>query len=137
MTLDKKEVLNLFWKSGEGIEFKIGELCRKSGKYYFKYEVESVKEALEQGFELLTSFPRLDSEYFREELFRIFVERIPNKNRKEYNNNITENDEFIALKETKGVINKDSLFFKEFYYSENQELDEEDKLLETDKKNNN
>lgn len=113
MILDKKELFNLFWKSENGSKFKIGELCRRNGKYYFKYEVESTKNAMEKGFELISSFPRLDAEYFREELFRVFADRIPNKSRKEYNNNVDENDEFTALKETKGVMDKDSLYFEE------------------------
>lgn len=113
MILDERELINLFWKSDDGVNFKIGELCRRSGKYYFKYEVESTKKAMEKGFELMDSFPRLDAEYFREELFRVFADRIPNKSRKEYNDNVDENDEFTALKETKGVMDKDSLYFEE------------------------
>lgn len=132
MILDERELINLFWKSDDGVNFKIGELCRRSGKYYFKYEVESTKKAMEKGFELLDSFPRLDAEYFREELFRVFADRIPNKSRKEYNDNVDENDEFVTLKETKGVISKDSFYFEEVKCEEEnvnkeQEIDEKNK----------
>lgn len=97
MGIEQKETLYLFWRNEEQKEFKIGELCKRTGKYYFKYNIEETKEALEHGFELLSGFPRIDAEYFKEELFRTFADNIPTKERKEIVNDEDNSDDFEVL----------------------------------------
>lgn len=99
MGIEQKETLYLFWTNDEQKEFKIGELCKRTGKYYFKYNIEETKKALEHGFELLSGFPRIDAEYFKEELFRTFADKIPTKERREIVNNEDNNDDFEILVE--------------------------------------
>jgi hypothetical protein len=118
MQQEIREILWLTWKNEEGESFRVGELHRRSGKYYFKYEINEVKRAEKCGFELLKFLPIADSEYFREELFRTFMERIPSKSQKGIDEllkkyDIGEYDEFELLKKTGGKSDTDRFEFIE------------------------
>jgi hypothetical protein len=73
----------LIWKSEQGESYNVGELGFKSGKYYFRYNEANVKNAKSVGFELLSSFPKVNAKYFREELFKTFQDWIKEKEQKE------------------------------------------------------
>ena len=40
MTSEVKNIIWMIWKNSEGESFKVGELCRREEKYYFKYDIE-------------------------------------------------------------------------------------------------
>lgn len=117
MIRDKFDKLYLIWNNGEGKEIEVGELKKKKNHYYFKYNIEGVKEAQEYGFELLPSLSKLQVSYFREGLFRAFTDWIPNKSKglgtisKE--NNQEEIDEFEILRISKDNLNVDRFKFIE------------------------
>lgn len=75
----EREELLLAWKQPRTRQrFLIGRLWRDASAYRFRYELESpfsVKEALEQGFSLLSPFPEIDTQYGSSELFPIFRRR--------------------------------------------------------------
>ena len=77
MTCKVDSVICMRWKNNEGELFKVGELSKKTGKYYFEYDIRGVQNAKEYGFCLLPCFPKVDAKYFREELFRTFSSRLP------------------------------------------------------------
>jgi len=109
------EILWLVWKK-EDKTFKVGELHRRRGKYYFKYDVKGVERASEYNFRLLPYLPKVDAEYFREELFRSFAERIPSKEKRNIDevlrqHDVEEYDEFELLKKTGGKSEYDNLEF--------------------------
>lgn len=65
------EKINLMWKSNNE-SFNVGELLFSDSRYYFNYNVNEVKKAKEYGLELLEGFPRVNSKYFSEEMFKLF-----------------------------------------------------------------
>ena len=75
-----------------------------------------MKKAQEYGFSPLPYLPRIDAEYFREELFRSFSERLPWHGKKDVNSvlkeyNLEEYDAFELLKKSGGKISTDSFEF--------------------------
>jgi hypothetical protein len=126
MASEVENIIWMMWRNEQEESFKVGELCRKGGKYYFKYDAEGVKKAEEDGFLPLSQFPRLDVEYFREELFHSFSERLPSKREansllKEYK--LKEYDVFELLKRSGGKITTDSLEFVSPFNDESNNLD--------------
>lgn len=111
MSLQNEDVLYLIW-CGEKEEYKVGKLWRREKKYYFKYIVEEVKEAIEEGFELLEGFPRIDAEYFKEELFSAFVKHINIKGRKDVMVKEERVDEFKMLENLNKKDTKEGFYFK-------------------------
>lgn len=83
MASDIKNVIWMIWKNSEGESFKVGELIRRTEKYYFKYDILGVEKAVEYGFQPLPNLPRIDVEYFREELFSSFSKRLPSSGKKD------------------------------------------------------
>ncbi|MFT5874717.1 MAG: hypothetical protein ACI8WT_003694 [Clostridium sp.] len=111
-----KNVIWMMWKNDQGEPFKVGELSKSDEKYYFKYDIDGVKKAEEYGFSLLPYLPRIDAEYFREELFRSFSKRLPWHGKKDVNSvikeyNLKEYDEFELLKKSGGKTQTDSFEF--------------------------
>ena len=111
-----KDTIWMIWKNDEGESFKIGELSRRTKKYYFKYDIDGVKKAEAYGFSPLPSLPRIDAEYFREELFQSFSERLPWHGRKDTNSvlkeyDLEEYDSFELLKKSGGKVSTDSFEF--------------------------
>lgn len=111
MSLENEDVLYLIWCS-ENEEYKVGKLWRREKKYYFKYIVEEVKKAMEEGFELLEGFPRLDSEYFKEELFAAFIKNINIKSKKEIMDKEELVDEFKILENLSKNEMKEGFYFQ-------------------------
>lgn len=128
MTSEVKDIIWMTWKNSEGESFKVGELARRGEKYYFKYDIEGVKKAEEYGFALLPNLPRIDVEYFREELFCSFSKRLPWYGKKDVSSvlkeyGLEEYDAFELLKKTGGKSSGDSFEFI-------TPFDEEDIILE-------
>ena len=126
MASEVDNIMWMMWKNEQEESFKVGELCRRGGKYYFKYDIDGVKKAEEYGFSSLPQFPRLDVEYFREELFHSFSERLPGK--REANSLLKEHklkeyDAFELLKRSGGKSATDSLEFVSPFNDENNNLD--------------
>lgn len=65
--------INLVWRSEGNNRFIIGEILNSDHRYYFKYNGEEVKKAIEEGFNILEGFPRINSKYFSEEPFKLFT----------------------------------------------------------------
>ena len=115
MSYKQDEILWLVWKENDK-SFKVGELHRRDDKYYFKYDVEGVEKASKYNFKVLPYLPKVDAEYFREELFRSFADRIPNKTKRNIDDllrqyGLREYDEFELLKRTGGKSENDNLEF--------------------------
>jgi len=124
-----KDIIWMTWKNSEGESFKVGELARQSEKYYFKYDIDGVKKAKEYGFSPLPNLPRIDVEYFREELFCIFSKRIPQYGKRDVSSvlkeyGLEEYDAFELLKKSGGKSSEDSLEFIAPFDKENIVLDE-------------
>lgn len=80
--INLNEILYLTWRCTEDT-FKIGELIFCENRYYFKYDIEGVKEATKHGFELLNGFSRLNSKYFSEVPFKLFSSWISTNHKQE------------------------------------------------------
>ncbi len=65
--------INLIWESEKNSNFIIGQILNCQGRYYFSYNQEEVKKAIDEGFNVLDGFPRINSKYFSEELFKLFT----------------------------------------------------------------
>ena len=77
-----KDLVYLVWTDYKtGKKFKIGELYKEDGTYYFKYLKENVKEAMKYDFSLLTAFPQINATYDNPKLFACFGARLPEKTR--------------------------------------------------------
>jgi len=123
MTSEVKNIIWMIWKNDQGEPFKVGELSRRSGKYYFKYDIDGVKKAEAHGFSPLPYLPRIDAEYFREELFRSFSERLHWHGKKDVTSilkeyDLEEYDAFELLKKSGGKISTDSFEFIPSYEEE-------------------
>jgi len=78
---DGKDYLLLVWKEPKTRRnYIIGELA-KNGQFEFSYGYE-VQKAIEEGFELLISFPEINKLYKSEQLFSVFASRLPDPKRK-------------------------------------------------------
>jgi len=129
MTSEVKNIIWMIWKNSEGESFKVGELSRRAEKYYFKYDALGVEKAEEYGFSPLINFPRIDVEYFREELFSSFSERLPWHGKKDVSSvlkqyDLKEYDAFELLKKSSGKISTDSFEFVAPFDEESIVLDE-------------
>lgn len=110
------ETLYLIWRLSEDESITIGELNRKDrDKYYFKYDLEGVREAIHKGFQVLSTMPIITAKYFKEELFSIFQRRVSGKHKKEILEDIEEKqdeyDDFTLLMISKGKCIDDGLEF--------------------------
>lgn len=116
MTSEVSNIIWMIWKNDQGEPFKVGELSKRSEKYYFKYDIDGVKKAEAYGFSPFPYLPRIDAEYFREELFRSFSERLPWHGKRDVNSilkeyNLEEYDAFELLKKSGGKTSTDSFEF--------------------------
>jgi len=135
MTSKVENMIWMIWRNDEGQSFKIGELSKRTEKYYFKYDIDGVTKAEAYGFSPLPYFPKVDAKYFREGLFRSFIERLPMHGRrditsvlKEYD--IEEYDDLELLKKSGGKMSTDSFEFISPFNEESTVLDEESNILE-------
>ena len=116
MASEVKDVIWMIWRNDQGEPFKVGELSKTAEKYYFKYDIDGVKKAEPYGFAPLPHLPRVDVEYFREELFSSFSKRLSQHGKrdmtsilKEYN--LKEYDAFELLKKGGGKMSTDNFEF--------------------------
>ncbi|MCB2293118.1 hypothetical protein LGK95_06220 [Clostridium algoriphilum] len=146
MTSKVENMIWMIWKNDEGQSFKIGELSKRTEKYYFKYDIDGVKKAGEYGFSPLPYFPKVDAKYFREGLFRSFSERLPLHGRKDITSilkeyDIEEYDDLELLKRSGGKMSTDSFEFISPFNEETNEIDQVSSTLhkesnEIDKESN-
>ena len=116
MASEVKDIIWMIWRNDEGEPFKVGELSKSAEKYYFKYDMDGVKEAKPYGFAPLPYLPRVDVEYFREELFSSFSMRLSQHGKKDVasilkEHNLKEYDAFELLKKCGGKVSTDKFEF--------------------------
>ena len=116
MTSKVDNLIWMVWRNDQNQPFKIGELSKRAEKYYFKYDIDGVKNAEVFGFTPLTYFPRTDAEYFKEELFSSFLKRIPGQGKKDISAILKEYslekyDDLELLKRSGGKMSTDSFEF--------------------------
>lgn len=113
-----KDIVYLYWNNKDKNQsYKIAELYKSGNKYYFKYILENVKLALQEGFELLIPFPNVNATYESPNLFPSFASRLPDKRRPEINKilktyNLDDYDEFELLKKSGAKLPTDNFEFK-------------------------
>ena len=113
----ERDIVYLVWSNvTTGRKYKVGILYKENGVFYFKYIVENVKKAQEEGFPLLIAFPQINATYENPQLFAVFGARLPDKTRpeidvilKEYN--MKEYDEFELLKRSGAKLPTDNYEF--------------------------
>lgn len=135
MTSKVENTIWMIWKNEQGQAFKVGELSKRTEKYYFKYDVEGVKKAEADGFSTLPCFPIVDAKYFSEELFRSFVKRLPYHGEKDITSvlkeyNLEEYDDLELLEKSGGKMSTDSFEFVSPFDEESIGLDKEGIILE-------
>ena len=114
----ERDTLYLVWVDENKNKYKVAEVYKENDKYYFKYRLEDVKQAEQNGFKLLVSFPTVSATYENLELFPVFATRVPDKRRPEIKKiletyNMTEYDEFELLKRSKGKLPTDDYEFEQ------------------------
>ena len=115
----KKDLVYLLWKNKEhNHSYKVAELYKYDNKYYFKYILENVKDAIEDGFTLLVAFPNVNAIYESPNLFAVFASRLPDERRPEIKNiletyNLNNYDEFELLKKSGAKLPTDNYEFIE------------------------
>ena len=113
----EKDLVYLVWTDvDEGKKYKVAELYKENGKYYFKYILENVKKAQEKGFELLIAFPQINATYENPELFAVFSSRLPEPTRPEIKEiletyGMKKYDEFELLKRSGAKLPTDNYEF--------------------------
>ena len=113
----KKDLVYLVWTDvDEEKKYKVAELYKENGKYYFKYILENVKQAQEKGFELLIAFPQINAIYENPQLFAVFSSRLPEPTRPEIKEiletyGMTEYDAFELLKRSGAKLPTDNYEF--------------------------
>lgn len=113
----EKDLVYLVWTDvDEEKKYKVAELYKENGKYYFKYILENVKKAQEKGFELLIAFPQINATYENPELFAVFSSRLPEPTRPDIKKildtyGMTKYDEFELLKRSGAKLPTDNYEF--------------------------
>ena len=112
----ERDILYLVWTDSNDNKYKVAELYKEGGKFYFKYILENVKKAESNGFKLLVSFPNITATYENLELFPVFSTRLPDRRRPEIQKildtyDMTEYDEFELLKRSTGKLPTDNYEF--------------------------
>ena len=113
----KKDLVYLIWTDVKtGKKYKVAELYKENKTFYFRYILENVKEAEQNGFELLVAFPQLNATYENPHLFAVFGARLPDKRRPEINKilkeyDMKEYDEFELLKRSGAKLPTDNYEF--------------------------
>ena len=111
-----RDFIYLIWKDFKTRKrYTIAELT-KNGKYEFKYRINDVKNAIENGFEPLIAFPNIYEVYENYDIFPAFSSRLPDKRRKDVKEilakyGLEKYDAFELLKKSGGKLLTDSLEF--------------------------
>ena len=114
----------LVWKDTNSRErFVVGLLSFDEQGYGFRYiENEgknNLREALQQGFKLLPAFPSREQEYYQQQLFHVFLNRLPSRKRNDTQSFLKQKglslecSDYELLKETGGKLPTDALEFVE------------------------
>lgn len=111
----KSDYLYLIWKNPQTRSRHHVGILKKSDKYEFYYN-KDVKKCLEEGFDLLVSFPDINKKYTSDKMFLEFLSRIPGPTRidideilKKYN--LEKYDSFELLKRSGAKTSLDTLEF--------------------------
>ena len=113
----EQDLVYLVWKDSQtGNKYRIGKLYKQDNTFYFKYIVENVKKAQEQGFTLLIAFPQINVLYDNPKLFANFAARLPEPTRPEIKEilatyGMTEYDDFELLKRSGAKLPTDNYEF--------------------------
>ncbi len=113
----KKDLVYLVWTDvNTGKKYKVAMLYKENGKFYFKYILENLQEAMSNGFELLIAFSQINATYENSQLFPVFSARLPDKKRPEIKEilvtyGMTEYDEFELLKRSGAKLPTDNYEF--------------------------
>lgn len=113
----EKDVVYLVWTNQESKkQYRVAELYKENGKFYFKYILDNIKEAEKDGFTLLISFPSVNAVYENPQLFAVFSARLPDSTRPEIKEildtyDMTEYDEFELLKRSGAKLPTDNYEF--------------------------
>lgn len=113
----EKDLVYLVWTDVKTAnKYKIGELYKQDNTFYFKYIVENVKKAQENGFELLVAFPQINALYDNPKLFANFAARLPEPTRPEIEEilktyDMEEYDAFELLKRSGAKLPTDNYEF--------------------------
>ena len=113
----ERDLVYLVWKDVRtGNKYKVAELYKKDGKFYFKYILENLQEAKNNGFELLIAFPQINATYENPQLFAVFSSRLPEATRPEIKEilktyGMTDYDEFELLKRSGAKLPTDNYEF--------------------------
>lgn len=114
--INNRDYIYLIWKDYKTRQkYIVGELS-KNGKYEFKYRIEDVNKAVENGFEPLIAFPDINEVYESYDIFPAFSSRLPDKRRKDVKEilekyKLLKYDAFELLKKSGGKLPTDSLEF--------------------------
>lgn len=110
-----KDYLYLIWKDETTRrQYVVGQLS-KNGQYEFQYDYE-IQDAMKAGFTPLISFNDIEKVYVNDELFSVFLSRLPDKKRKDINKilkkyGLEEYDAYTLLKMSGARLPIDSLQF--------------------------
>ncbi len=103
-------ILTVMWR-----DHAIGYLMREDGVgYLYKYNVEGMKKAREEGFPYLIGFKDLRKVYSSSELFPVFKSRIPTRQRRDLEEKLAMHgingyDEFEYLVASRGRLFTDEI----------------------------
>ena len=113
----ERDLVYLVWTDvNTGKKYKVAMLYKESGNFYFRYILENLQEAKNNGFELLIAFPQINATYENSQLFAVFSARLPDKRRPEIKEilatyGMTEYDEFELLKRSGAKLPTDNYEF--------------------------
>lgn len=113
----EKDVVYLVWTNKDnGKHYKVAELYKENGKFYFRYILKNVKEAEKDGFTLLIAFQTVNAIYESPQLFATFSARLPDESRPEIKKildtyGMKEYDEFELLKRSGAKLPTDNYEF--------------------------
>ena len=116
-----RDTVYLYWNNKNNNEsYRVAKLYKESNRYYFKYIIEDVKIALENGFQLLVAFPNVNATYESGSLFACFAARLPDKRRPEIRKildtyGLKEYDEYELLKKSGAKLPTDDYEFRRIY----------------------
>ncbi|WP_163969660.1 hypothetical protein [Oceanobacillus halotolerans] len=117
--------LLVLWKSKHtNVYYHIGTLTFNGEVYVFQYTFHTdtyrkVHDALRNGYRLHPAFPKLEKKYESSTLFPAFDRRIPSHDRVDYQGILNslglppEADRMDILRETRGILARDSYSFEE------------------------
>lgn len=111
-----KDYLYLIWKDEvTRRQYVVGQLSR-NGKYEFQYNSDLIREAMSAGYKPLVSFEEIEKNYISENLFPIFLSRLPDRKRRDIDKilnkyGLKEYDAYELLKRSGAKLPIDNLYF--------------------------